>query len=124
MKRSWLAMAVGMCLSVACMAQAQGMEAVKKNMLERKPAVEQLLAARTVGENSAGFLEAIGKLAEADAKTVEAENADRKTVYAAIAARNGTEVGKVGQMRAAEIASKAKPGTSLQGADGKWTEKK
>lgn len=124
MKRSWFAMVVGMCLSAVCMAQAQDLDAVKKNMVERKPAVEQLLAARTVGENHAGFLEAIGKLAEADTKTVAAENADRKTVYAAIAAQNGTEVGKVGQQRAADIASKAKPGTMLQGADGKWTEKK
>lgn len=124
MKRTLFALAIGIVLAMTCNVQAQGLDAVKKSMLDRKPAVEQLLAARTVGENHAGFLEAIGKLAEADAKTVQAENADRKTVYAAIAAKNGTDVVKVGQMRAAEIAAKAKSGTMLQTADGKWAEKK
>ena len=124
MKRNWMVMAMAAFLAMAWGVQAQGLDAVKKSMLERKPALEQLLAAKTVGENNAGFLEAVGKVADADVKTVAAENADRKTVYAAIAARNGTDVVKVGQLRASEIATKAKAGTMLQGKDGKWSEKK
>ena len=111
-------------LALASGVQAQGLAAVKKSMLDRKPALEQLLATKTVGENKAGFLEAVGKVAEADAQTLAAENTDRKLVYTAIAAKNGTDVVKVGQVRAEEIAARAKPGTMLQSKDGKWAEKK
>ena len=124
MKSKWMVAVLVAFLSLVSGVQAQGLAAVKKSMLERKPAVEQLLAAKTVGENNAGFLEAIGKVADADTQTVAAENADRKTVYTAIAAKNGTDVVKVGQLRAEEIAGKAKAGTLLQGKDGRWAEKK
>jgi len=49
------------------------------------------LAGKTVGENNAGFLQAIGTAADADKTVIEAENTDRKAVYAAIAAKNGTD---------------------------------
>ncbi|MEI8241631.1 MAG: DUF1318 domain-containing protein [bacterium] len=111
-------------LGLALAAQAQGLDAVKQSMLARKPAVAQLLASKTVGENRDGLLEATAKVADADAKTVAAENADRKAVYAAIAAKNGTDVAKVGQLRAAEIAARAEAGTLIQGRDGTWAGKK
>jgi uncharacterized protein YdbL (DUF1318 family) len=117
-------LAAGVSLALAGGALAQGMEALKKQMIDRKPAVEQLLEAGRAGENRSGLLEALGKLSEAEAKVLAAENADRKTVYAAIGARNGTDAAKVGEMRAAEIAAKAKPGTKVQGKDGAWSEKK
>lgn len=104
--------------------QPDSHDVVKKRLQDRKPAVEQLLAGKAVGENNGGFLEAIGSLADADAKTVGAENADRATIYAAIAAKNGTDVAKVGQLRAVKLAARAKPGAMLQGRDGKWEEKK
>lgn len=124
MKHNWMKVAVLAMLAVVGVAQAQELDVVKKGMLERKPAVEQLLVAKSVGENSSGFLEAIAKLPAADAKTVALENADRQVVYTAIAARNGADVAKVGKLRAAEIAAKAKPGTLIQAGDGKWVEKK
>ncbi len=124
MKRNWMVTAMVAFLALVGGVQAQGLDAVKKSMLDRKPAVEQLLAAKTVGENNTGLLEAVGKVSDADAQTVAAENVDRKTVYAAIAAKNGTDVTKVGQLRAVDIAAKAKTGTLLKGKDGKWTEKK
>jgi uncharacterized protein YdbL (DUF1318 family) len=111
-------------LGLALAAQAQGLDAVKQSMLARKPAVAQLLAGKTVGENRDGLLEAIGKVSDADAKVIAAENADRKTVYAAIAAKNGTDVVRVGQLRAAEIAARAEAGTLIQGRDGAWAGKK
>jgi uncharacterized protein YdbL (DUF1318 family) len=123
MKHSGIMLVAGFCLAMAGSALAQGMEAIKQQMLDRKPAVEQLLDAKKAGENKAGFLEAVGSLTDGEAKTVAAENADRKTVYAAIAAKSGTQAAKVAALRAAEIAAKAKPGTKLQGRDGTWTEK-
>ena len=53
MKRNWMVMAMAAFLAMAWGVQAQGLDAVKKSMLERKPALEQLLAAKTVGENNA-----------------------------------------------------------------------
>ena len=123
MKRNWMWMAMAAVVGLALCAPAQDLAAVKQRMLDRKPAVDKLLAAKTVGENRAGCLEAVGKVTDADAKVVEAENADRKTVYAAIAAKNGTSPAPVAQQRAAQISEKAKPGTMLQSADGKWAEK-
>ena len=124
MRRNLMGLAVAALVSIAFCAQAQKLDAVKQSMLDRKASVDRALAAKTVGENSAGLLQVIGNAADADKKVVEAENADRKVVYAAIAAKNGTDVALVGQHRAAAIAEKAKAGTMIQSKDGKWIEKK
>ena len=102
---------------------------IKKNMAERKPKIEALKKAGSVGENKAGYLEAMPKdkddkevkLSDDDKKLIEAENADRKTVYAAIAKKEGSTVEKVGELRANKIRSNAKEGEFIQGDDGKWT---
>jgi uncharacterized protein YdbL (DUF1318 family) len=54
---------------------------------------------------------------------VDAENQDRKTVYAAIAKQQGTGIDVVEKHRAAQIERIAKPGTWLQDANGKWYKK-
>ena len=102
---------------------------IKKNMAERKPKIEALKKAGSVGENKAGYLEAMPKdkddkevkLSDDDKKLIEAENADRKVVYAAIAKKEGSTVDKVGELRAKQIRSKAAEGEFIQGEDGKWT---
>ena len=102
---------------------------IKKNMADRKPKIEALKKAGTVGENKAGYLEAMPKdkddkevkLSDDDKKLIEAENADRKAVYAAIAKKEGSTVDKVGELRAKQIRSKAAEGEFIQGEDGKWT---
>ena len=124
MKRSWMCLMSVVAMGAALCAPAQDMNAVKKSMLDRKAAVERVLGSKAVGENNTGFLQAVGKVADADAAVVAAENADRKAVYAAIAAKNGTAVAVVGQQRAAAIAAIARTGTMLQGKDGAWAEKK
>ena len=100
---------------------------IKKNMAERKPKIETLKKAGTVGENKTGYLEVMKdkdgkdvKIEDADKKIVDAENTDRKAVYAAIAKKEGSTVDKVGELRAKKIHSNAKEGEYIQGEDGKW----
>ena len=95
---------------------------IKKNMADRKPKIETLKKAGSVGENKDGYLEAMkdAKLEDADKKLLEDENKDRKVVYTAIAKKEGSTVEKVGELRAKQIRSKAAEGEFIQGEDGKW----
>ena len=101
---------------------ADGAATIKKNMAERKPKIEVLKKAGSIGENKTGYLEVMKdvKLEDADNKLVEAENKDRKTVYSAIAKKEGSTVDKVGQLRAKTIHANAKEGEYIQGEDDKW----
>ena len=99
---------------------------IKKHMVERKPKIDELKKAGTIGEKNDGYLEVMkvdgkeAKIEEADKKIVEAENKDREAVYAAIAKKEGTTVEKVGELRARQIRAKAAEGEFIQNEDGKW----
>ena len=95
---------------------------IKKHMAERKPKIETLKKAGSIGENKDGYLEAMKdvKLEEADQKLIEDENKDRKAVYAAVAKKEGSTVEHVGELRAKQIRSKAAEGEYIQNEDGKW----
>ena len=104
---------------------AQDLAAVQARMKERLPQVAQLKTQKVIGEDPAGFLALVKKDAEATARQlVEAENADRKVVYAALAAKAGTDAARVGKQRAKELAERSAPGMMLQREDGSWYEKK
>lgn len=97
---------------------------IKTAMIARKAAIDALKRAGKVGEDNKGFLAPVaGELAGGDAATVKAENADRAKVYEAIARKQGTTAALVGQRRAGRLASQAKPGEYVQGADGSWKKK-
>ena len=95
---------------------------IKKHMAERKPRIETLKKAGSIGENKAGYLEAMKdvKLEEADQKLIDDENKDRKAVYAAVAKKEGSTVDHVGEIRAKQIRSKAAVGEFIQNEDGTW----
>jgi len=103
--------------------RAENLEQVKERMKVRLPAVAALLAKKSVGENNKGYLEFVAAERE-QADLVQAENADRKAVYAAIASSTNTTADLVGQRRALKIAQEAAPGSMLQDAAGKWSAKK
>ncbi len=98
-------------------------EGIKDRMKERKPVITALLAAGTIGENRLGILEFMGEELEKQ-DVVEAENKDRKKVYAAIGKQQGVPAESVGKRRALKIAAKAKQGTWLQNEDDTWYQKK
>lgn len=94
---------------------------IKDRMVQRKPAIDALLAKGVIGENNIGLLEYRG--AEQNLAVVREENQDRFAVYEAIARKTGADKIVVGQRRAAMIASQAPSGTWLQSPEGSWYQK-
>lgn len=99
-----------------------GAKEIKQRMKERLPAINALKAKGIIGENNLGFLTYRGN-ERPQASLIEAENADRRRVYAAIARQQKVDITKVGQRRAVKIAQTAKSGNWLQTPDGKWQRK-
>ncbi|MCF3652266.1 YdbL family protein [Synoicihabitans lomoniglobus] len=106
----------------ATTAGAQDMAALRHSMSQRLPVLDQLKTSGAVGENNQGYVEARTPGADTE-KVVAAENADRRKVYAAIAAKAGATSEAVAQARARQIAATSAPGVWLQGEDGRWYRK-
>lgn len=99
-----------------------GAERIKQRMIDRLPIIKALKKDGIVGENNKGYLAFIGD-SRSKEDVVAAENADRKTVYQAIAEQQGTTIEKVGARRALQIAETAQPGEWLQRPTGEWYQK-
>ena len=110
---------------LAVAGQAESVE-LKERFLQRKPQLEQMKNLEWIGENNLGFLafRSTTGQSEENMQVVQAENEDRKTVYAEIAVKLNTLVEEVGKRRAAQIAVIAAVGHWLQDADGNWYQKK
>ena len=102
---------------------AYSADSIKQRMIDRLPIINDLKNRGIIGENNLGFLEFVGNQKE-KADVVAAENMDRKSVYEAIAKKQGTTTEVVGKHRAVQIAGKAQTGEWLQDANGKWYQKK
>ncbi len=101
---------------------AQDLGAVQARMRERLPQIDALKADGALGENNRGFLEV--RENKGDASSVSsAENADRTTVYAAIARQTGSTPAAVGAARAKQIATNSARGVWLQRENGEWYRK-
>jgi len=109
-------------LSIAPALTAQSSGEIKARMEKRLPSVNALKSKGIIGETSKGFLAFVGQSKEGS-DIVNAENADRAAVYAAIAKQQGTSADLVGSRRAAHIAQKAQAGEWIQDAAGKWNKK-
>ena len=107
----------------AAVVRAEDMNAIKARMDQRIGAVDALRDRGAAGESNRGFLEARGGATAADQKIIADENADRRAVYAAIAAQTGTDADSVGKARARQIAANSRRGVWIQGPDGNWTQK-
>ena len=110
---------------LAVAARAESAE-LKERFLQRKPLLEKMKTLEWIGENNLGFLAFRGTAGQSkeNIQVVQAENEDRKTVYAEIAVKLNTVVEEVGKRRAVQIASLAPAGHWLQDADGNWYQKK
>ena len=106
----------------APLAPAQDLGAVRQQMRQRLPVLDGLKASGAVGEDNRGFV-AVREARENAAQVVEAENADRRVVYAAIAKQTGSAPDAVGKARARQIAAQSAPGVWLQAEDGRWYRK-
>lgn len=92
---------------------------IKARMKERLPVISELKSQGLVGENNSGFLQYL-RPAKPHKEVVDAENADRQTVYRIIAERQNTTPELVGRQRAAQIAGNSVPGSWVQDPGGKW----
>lgn len=110
---------------LAVSAQAESAQ-LKERFLQRIPLLDQMKNQGWIGENNLGFLafRSTAGQSEENIKVVQAENEDRKTVYAEIAVKVNTSIEEVGKRRAAQIAALAAVGRWLQDADGNWYQKK
>lgn len=97
---------------------------LKQRLEQRLPAMDDLRQRQIVGENNRGFLEVRGSATAEETRLVEAENRDRKEVYALLARGNGTTAESVGLARAKKIAAVSVRGVLVQDADGNWGPKK
>jgi hypothetical protein len=110
------------CLLTPTLVSAGEAEEIKARMLDRLPLINQYKAEGIAGEDNQGYLLVLG-IAGEWTEVVAAENADRRLVYEAIAAKTGATVASVGARRALQIRESAAPGTWLQSDDGKWAKK-
>lgn len=95
---------------------------IKDRMVARQPAINKLKDQGLVGENNKGLLQ-FRTDKKVKQEIIQNENKDRKTVYGAIARKQGVKPGLVGQRRAKQIAEKGSPGQWFQSPDGKWYKK-
>jgi uncharacterized protein YdbL (DUF1318 family) len=117
-----LFLAAALILGVA-VSQAEDLGAVKARMDQRQSTVDALKERKLVGENNRGYLEARASLKPEEEKIVSDENADRATVYAAIAAQTGSTSDQVGRLRATKIAASSRGGVWVQSPQGDWAVK-
>lgn len=94
---------------------------IQNRMKSRHPQIITLKNSGVVGENNLGYLEF--RATPKKKNIVDAENSDRKQIYAAIAKKSNASAKLVGTRRAATIAKKGKAGHLYQDTNGKWYKK-
>ena len=116
---------LGALFLLAVFVQAESAE-LKERFLQRKPLLEKMKDQGWIGENNLGFLAFLSEAGQdkENSKIVNAENQDRKTVYAEIAVTVNASAEAVGKRRAVQIATLADVGHWLQDIDGNWVQKK
>ena len=107
----------------AAIVRAEDPSVLKARMDQRQEKVDALRERRVAGENNRGYLEARGAVSPAEQAIISDENADRRAVYAALAAKNNTSVDQLGRTRAQQIAMRANRGVWIQDSSGGWRQK-
>lgn len=105
-------------------ASAQDAATIKQNMINRLPAIAAMKSKGLAGEDNRGYLAAVSsQLSAADQAVIDAENADRKVVYEAIAQKTGATADLVGKQRAKQLAEQASAGEYIMDENGTWKKK-
>ena len=110
-------------LMVSSAIAAEDQSAIQKRMIERVDSIDALKTNELIGENNKGFLEQRGPLKPDQTAIMNAENADRKALYAILAERLDLTISVVGQGRAEDLRKKSAPGVWLQKSTGEWYKK-
>jgi len=96
---------------------------LRARMKQRQPQIDQFKASGALGENNLGFLEVRDGSQAGAAELAAAANADRKTIYKNIAAKQNVSAEEVAKARAQQIAQKSASGVWIQDAQGAWAKK-
>ena len=99
---------------------------VRERRRSRRDQLKAGKCAQLIGGNNKGLLEARtadGSLSDSVKKVVDAENADRRLVFQAIAGKQNIPVESVAQRMGARMAERSAEGTWVQDGAGKWTVK-
>ena len=119
-KNITLSIVLLICFLIPTVLFAQG---IKERMTERLPVIVELKTKGIIGESFQGYLAFVSSNKQ-NQDIIDAENADRKLIYAHIAKKTeGATLEFVGQKRAKTLAENAKPGEFLQKKDGSWYQK-
>ena len=98
---------------------------IKKSLMQRVSAIDEMKLAHKVGENNLGFLTQRAALTPDETKLMNDENKDRRALYAILAKRLKLTVKVVGQGRAEELRKKSASGVWLQDpTDNNWYKQK
>lgn len=95
---------------------------LQDRMKARVPDIVALKAKGVIGENYQGYLEFVGQSREG-AEIVAAENADRLTLYTAVAQKTGATVEQVASRAALKWKENLGPGEFFKNPDGQWIQK-
>lgn len=117
-----LIFSLSLIILLATVAGAANMQAIKAQMLERKPTIDTLKKSGNIGEGADGYLH-VRQAAGNAAGVVNAENADRRIVYQNIAKQQKTSLKNVAQRRGIKLVGLAPPGHWLMKKDGTWYQK-
>ncbi len=117
-----LAGVVVVALSVSVL-MADEMSDLRNRFESRDGRVQQLKVAGTIGETSAGLLEAVKSASGEDRRVMEEENGDRKRLYALLAQRDGVTAEVVADRAARRNFGRARAGEYLKYPDGVWRQK-
>lgn len=102
---------------------ANDVAAAKQRIAARQAQVDRLKSSGLIGEANTGLLAERGSLDGAQKGLIAAENADRKILYAAVAAKSGLPAAVVGKRRADQIRAGSAAGIWIQQPDGSWKKK-
>lgn len=118
-----LVLALSSIFSISLQAADTEEAAIKERIIERLESIDTLKLAGKVGENNVGLLEQRSMLAPAETKTMNEENADRRSLYTILGKKLGLTMSVVGQGRAEELRKKSAVGVWLQDRSGNWYKK-
>ena len=96
---------------------------LKQRMTARLPAIVEMKASLLVGENNQAYLSVLKPVSDAQKEIVNAENADRKSVYLLLAKQTGASLDLVQTKRATQLREQAASGTMIQTETGEWIKK-
>jgi len=118
-----LCVTIAMLLAATAVAAEKDLDGLRENFKQRLPELKRLKSQGAIGETVKGYVAIVDKETAEAANVVKEENADRQTLYKALADKEGTSPEKVAERNAKRNFEKASAGEYLQGADGKWQKK-